>query len=57
VSEQPDSKDFDQLEQINYELTASLRCCRAIVRDCQQKLAANSNDTDEDHGEQNAELA
>jgi hypothetical protein len=44
VSEQSDRQDFDQLERINAELTASLKSCRAILRDCQQKLAANSNE-------------
>jgi hypothetical protein len=57
VSEQSDNKDFDQLEQISLELTASLRCCRAIVLDCQQKLAANSNDAGEDHDDEGVELA
>lgn len=42
MSEQSDSKD--QLERINTQLTASLKNCRAIVRDCQRRLAANSND-------------
>jgi hypothetical protein len=46
VSAQSDSQDFDHLERINQELTASLKSCRAILRDCQQKLAANSNEPD-----------
>jgi len=44
VSEQSSRQEFDQLERINAELTASLKNCRAILRDCHQKLAANSND-------------
>jgi hypothetical protein len=44
VSEQSDRRDFDQIERINAELRASLRSCRAILHDCQQKLAANSNE-------------
>jgi hypothetical protein len=43
VSEQSDRQDFDQLARINAELTASLKSCRAILHDCQQKLYANSN--------------
>jgi hypothetical protein len=46
VSEQSDSREFDQLDRITAELSASLKSCRAIMRDCQQKLAANSNEAD-----------
>jgi len=56
VSEQSDNQDFDQLERINTELTASLKSCRAILRDCQQKLAANSNELIDDELE-DAELS
>ena len=56
MSEQSDTQDFDQLERINAELTASLKSCRAILRDCQQKLAANSNELIEDDLE-DAELS
>ena len=44
MSEQSDTQDFNQLDRINAELSASLKSCRAILRDCQQKLAANSNE-------------
>ena len=44
MSEQSDSRDFEQIDRINAELTASLKSCRAILRDCKQKLAANSNE-------------
>jgi hypothetical protein len=56
VSEQSDSQNFDQIERINAELTASLKSCRAILRDCQQKLAANSNDPLEAREEEETEL-
>ena len=44
MSEQSTRHEFEQLDRINAELSASLKNCRAILRDCQQKLAANSND-------------
>ena len=44
MSEQSNQEDFDQLERINADLNASLKSCRAILHDCQQKLAANSNE-------------
>jgi hypothetical protein len=47
VSEQSNTQEFDQLDRINSELTASLKSCRAILRDCQEKLAANSNELEE----------
>jgi hypothetical protein len=45
---------MQNLEQINAELKESLKNCRAILRDCQERLAANSNDAepDSDQGEQ-----
>jgi hypothetical protein len=46
VSEQLDRPESDQLDRINAELSASLKSCRAILRDCQQKLAANSNENE-----------
>ena len=46
MSEQLDRPESDQLDRINAELSASLKSCRAILRDCQQKLAANSNETE-----------
>ena len=56
VSEQSDSQDFEHLERINAELIASLRSCRAILSDCQQKLAANSNEPDDFGSDEEAEL-
>jgi hypothetical protein len=56
VSEQFDRQDFDQLDRINAELSASLKSCRAILRDCQQKLAANSNEVDALEEREDAEL-
>ena len=56
MSEQSDSRDFDQLDRINAELSASLKSCRAILRDCQQKLAANSNEVDAAEDREDAEL-
>jgi len=56
VSEQSDKQDFDQLERINAELTASLKSCRAILRDCQEKLAANSNEVIDAETREDAEL-
>jgi hypothetical protein len=44
VSKQSDTQEFDQLDRITSELAASLKSCRAILRDCEEKLAANSND-------------
>jgi hypothetical protein len=60
VSEQPPTVGFSELERINAQLTASLKSCRTILRDCQQKLAANSNDPGEPAGggkDEDAELA
>jgi hypothetical protein len=36
----PDPADF---EQANAELSASLARCRELLRDCQSKLVANTN--------------
>ena len=44
LSEQSDNREIQQLERINAELEASLKNCRAILRDCQARLAANSNE-------------
>jgi hypothetical protein len=44
VSEQSDRPEFEELERVNAELKASLKNCRAILRDCHDRLAANSND-------------
>lgn len=47
MSKQSDTHEMQQLERINAELEASLDSCRAILRDCQARLAANSNEVDE----------
>ena len=44
MSEQSDSREIEQLERLNAEIEASLKNCRAILRDCQARLAANSNE-------------
>jgi len=46
LSEQLDNREIQQLERINAELKAGLKNCRAILRDCQERLAANSNDAE-----------
>ena len=46
MSEQSDSREIRDLERINAELKASLKNCRAILRDCQERLADNSNDAE-----------
>jgi hypothetical protein len=56
VSEQPHKPDLHQLERITDELNASLRSCRAILRDCRQKLAANSNEPERELAGERAEL-
>ena len=56
MAEQSDNRELDQLDRINAELNASLKSCRAIVRDCQEKLAANSNDFNPREEREDAEL-
>jgi hypothetical protein len=51
VSEQKDKQDITALEQVNAELSDSLDRCRALLRDCRTKLAANSNDEDGEESE------
>lgn len=36
---------------------ASLKTCRAMLRDCKEKLAANSNEPEARREEEDAELA
>lgn len=47
MNNQPDNKEFEDLEQVNAELKASLEKCRTLLRECRDNLAANSNETDE----------
>ena len=56
MTDQTDSQEPDQLERINAEVTASLKSCRAILRDCQSKLAANSNELDPPQAEEPTEI-
>jgi hypothetical protein len=44
VSDQRDNQERGYLERVNAELTHSLRRCHALVDDCRNKLAANSNE-------------
>jgi hypothetical protein len=46
VSNQNDKQEIEELLQLNQELTASLRRCRSIIKDCRDHLAANSNEAD-----------
>ena len=44
VRNQDDIQEIAYLERLNEELTRSLARCRALVKDCRAKLAANSNE-------------
>jgi len=44
MSDQQDSKQIAHLEQVNAELSRSLKRCRFLLDDCRSKLAANSNE-------------
>ena len=43
MSEQRDKQEIGQLEELNAELTRSLKRCRKLLSDCRSRLAANSN--------------
>jgi hypothetical protein len=43
LSTQNEKKEVVELEQINAELTQSLKSCRKLLFDYRSKLAANSN--------------
>jgi hypothetical protein len=45
VSNQDDNQEIEELRELNQELTDSLRRCRTILKDCRERLAANSNET------------
>jgi hypothetical protein len=47
VSDQFDKEEIAHLEKVNAELTQSLARCRAILKDCREHLAANSNEAPE----------
>jgi hypothetical protein len=56
LSDQQDSQEPVHLNQLNAELTRSLKRCHALVDDCRAKLAANSNEPflfDNDDEEEN----
>ena len=49
MTEQEDKQERVELAQVNAELKSSLKRCRALLTDCREKLAANSNeDVEED---------
>lgn len=48
MSTQPDNQDSDYFDRVNEDLARSLRRCHALVDDCRDKLAANSNESEED---------
>jgi hypothetical protein len=48
VSQQEDKYRVAELEQVNADLLNSLDRCRAILKDCRSKLAANNNKRDFD---------
>ena len=56
VSDQQDKQEIAQLERVNSELTDSLERCRALLRDCRTKLAANSNDDGDDSADEESRL-
>ena len=41
---QQDNQPSEELGELNAELTQSIERCRALLSDCREKLAANSND-------------
>lgn len=44
MSDQQDNQQSDHLDQVNVELTRSLRACHSIIDDYRSKFAANLND-------------
>jgi hypothetical protein len=44
MTEQTDKQEIAELRQVNAELTESFQRCRAMLRACRDKLAANSNE-------------
>lgn len=51
MSDQQDKPDIARLEQINAELSRSLKRCRVLLDDCRSTLAANSNEQEFVEGE------
>jgi hypothetical protein len=48
VSDHEANPDFAYLDRVNENLAQSLRRCHALVDDCRDKLAANSNESEKD---------
>jgi hypothetical protein len=48
VSDNEANPDFAYLDRVNENLAQSLRRCHALVDDCRDKLAANSNESEKD---------
>jgi hypothetical protein len=46
VSDQRDNQESAQLEQVNEDLTRSLKLCHSMLEDYRSKLAANTNGPD-----------
>lgn len=46
------NEEVARLEELNSELKSSLARCRRILRDCRERLAANSNDDTPEDGEE-----
>lgn len=44
MSDQNDRDEVVRLQELNSELKGSLERCRRILRDCRERLAANSNE-------------
>jgi len=53
-----DDEERAKLKRLNEELSVSLKRCRALLKDCRSRLAANSNElhsqADEDDESQSA---
>lgn len=47
MADQNDKQKIAELQELNEELIASLGRCRAILNDCRERLAANSNEAEE----------
>jgi hypothetical protein len=52
MSDQSDTKEPEQLNQVTERLAQSLGRCRDLVDDCRSKLAANSNEAEADGEDQ-----
>lgn len=43
MSNQQDEREIARLEQLNADLSHSLQRCRALLKDCRSRIAANFN--------------